>query len=133
MRMNRRAEGSFAETMVAMMVVTIALSAFMSVFAYSLHTADDGDQYISTDFTDGISISDGEFSGIDEDYVSEECARRGYASMVIVLETAGGVDHVYLKLGTSSDTDFTFTKGSFIAPCDDGSQVIVNYEVVAFV
>ncbi len=131
MRMDRKAEGSFAETMVAMMVVTIALTVFMTVFAYSLQS-DDREQPISTDFTESLRIVDGDIVGIDESYVDEECTRRGYSSMVITIETAGDFNHASLLLGNPSDSDFTYVSGMTEIPCDDGSVVAARYEVVAF-
>ena len=131
MRMDKRAEGSFAETMMAMMVVTVALTVFMSVFAYSLST-DDGEQRISTDFLDSLRVEDGEITGVDESYVQEECVRKGYASMVIRIETAGDINKASLSLGESSDSDFTFVRGTAAIPCDDGTTVLASYEVVAF-
>ncbi len=131
MRMDRRAEGSFMETMAAMMVVTIALTVFMTVFAYSLQS-DTREQTISTDFVDSLRIEDGEIVGVDESYISEECTRRGYSSMVITVETAGDVCRTGLRLGESLETDFTYVKGTVDIPCDDGTVVVANYEVVAF-
>ncbi len=131
MRMDRRAEGSFAETMVAMMVVTVALTVFMTVFAYSLQT-EDRELPISTDFTESLRIEDGNIVGIDESYINEECTRRGYSSMVISIETAGDVNRACLLLGHSTDSDFSYVRGTVDIPCDDGTVVIGNYEVVAF-
>ncbi len=131
MRMDKRAEGSFAETMMAMMVVTVALTVFMSVFAYSLST-DEEEQRISTDFLDSLRVEDGEITGIDESYVQEECVRKGYTSMVIRIETAGDINKASLSLGGSSDSDFTFVRGTTSIPCDDGTTVLASYEVVAF-
>ncbi len=131
MRMDRKAEGSFAETMVAMMVVTIALTVFMTVFAYSLQS-DTREQTVSTDFADSLRIEGGEIVGVDGSYVEDECTRRGYSSMLITIETAGDVNGARLVLGRSIDSDFTYVRGTADVPCDDGSVVIVNYEVVAF-
>ncbi len=131
MRMDRRAEGSFAETMMAMMVVTVALTVFMTVFACSLGT-DDREQTISTDFTRSLRYEDGEITGVDETYVREECTRRGYSSMVIRVETAGDINHACLLLGEPYDSDFSFVRGTVSIPCGDGTVVAANYEVVAF-
>ena len=131
MRMDKRAEGSFAETMMAMMVVTIALTVFMAVFAYSL-SSEDEESRISTDFTDSLYVEDGQIKGLDESYIQEECVRKGYSSMVIRVETAGEYNHASLSLGESCDSDFSYMKGTVSLPCDDGTTVLANYEVVAF-
>lgn len=133
MKMNRKAEGSFAETMIAMMVVTIALTAFMGVFAYSCCHNDGPDTRISTDFVKDLRIEGGEIVGVDQSYIDDECTRKGYASMVITVETAGSVNHCSLRIGTGSDSDYSFVRGTIDLPCDDGTVVIANYEVVAFV
>ena len=132
MRMNRRAEGSFAETMIAMMVVTIALAAFMGVFAYSLHTQDSSIR-ISEDFVRDLRIEKGEIVGVDQAYIDEECSRRGYSAMVITVDTAGNLNECHLRLGQGNDHDFTSVSGIVDLRCDDGTVVIARYEVVAFV
>lgn len=131
MRMNGRAEGSFAETLMAMMVVTIALTAFMAVFAYSLN-ANERETPVSTSFVNSLRIEDGQIVGIDESYITEECTRKGYSSMVITLETAGPFGHAYLRLGESSDSDFGYARDTVTVPCDDGTRAALTYEVVAF-
>ena len=133
MKMDRKAEGSFAETMIAMMVVTIALAAFMGLFAYSSAHADGPDTRISTDFVKDLRIEDGSIVGVDQSYIDEECTRKGFSGMVITIETAGSVNHCTLRLGSGADSDFSFVKGTATIPCDDGTTVIANYEVVAFV
>ena len=132
MRMNRKAEGSFAETMIAMMVVTIALTAFMGLFAYSCCHDGGPDVRISTDFVKDLRIEDGRIVGVDQSYIDDECTRKGYSSMVITVETAGNVNHCSLRIGTGSATDYCFVRGTVDLPCDDGTVVIANYEVVAF-
>ena len=133
MKMDRKAEGSFAETMIAMMVVTIALAAFMGLFAYSSAHADGPDTRISTDFVKDLRIEDGNIVGVDQSYIDDECTRKGFSGMVITIETAGSVNHCVLRLGSGTDSDFSFVKGTVTIPCDDGTTVIANYEVVAFV
>ena len=133
MRMNRRAEGSFAETMIAMMVVTIALTAFMGLFAYSCCHTDGSDVRISTDFVKDLRIEDGRIVGVDQSYIDDECTRKGYSAMVITVETAGDLNRCSLRLGEGADSDYSFVRGTINIPCDDGTTVIASYEVVAFV
>lgn len=132
MRMNRKAEGSFAETMMAMMVVTIALAAFMGVFAYSLHTQE-SEVRISTDFVKDLRIENGEIVGVDQSYIDDECTRRGYSAMVITVDTAGSINGYHLRVGQGNGHDFTSVSGTLDLECDDGSVVLARYEVVAFV
>ena len=132
MKMDRKAEGSFAETMIAMMVVTIALAAFMGLFAYSCSHAEGPDTRISTDFVKDLRIENGEIVGVDQSYIDDECTRKGYSSMVITIETAGDLNRCGLRLGEGTDSDFSFVRGTVDIPCDDGTVILASYEVVAF-
>ena len=77
MRKDRRGIGGFMGTMVAMMIVTITISAFMAVFAYT-NLPEAEVPGISTDFLKDILVIDGEITGIDDSYVVEESERKGY-------------------------------------------------------
>ncbi len=132
MRMDRKAEGSFAETMMAMMVVTIALTMFLTMFVHSQQTSAEWDPDISTDFADGLRLENGEITGIDASYLEDECTRKGFSSMVVIISTAGPGEPVTLRLGEPSETEYTYVSGMTVIPCDDGTAVPATYEVVAF-
>ena len=51
---------------------------------------------------------------------------------ILRIETAGDINKASLSLGESSDSDFTFVRGTAAIPCDDGTTVLASYEVVAF-
>ena len=131
MRMNRKAEGSFVETMAAMMVVTIAVTAFMGVLAYT-QVPEEKDLQVSDDFVEDLKIENGVIVGVDQEYIDDECTRKGFSSLVIIVKTVGDNNRAELRIGQSSESDFKAINGLADIPCSDGTTVLVSYEVVAF-
>ncbi len=121
------------ETMVAMMIVTIALSAFMTMFAYS-HVPEQGTPEISTDFLEGLGLNDGSITGLDENYPKEESERRGYRSMTICIKVVGTINDIELNIGESTaGCDQIIDNGTFMIHGEDGARYAAAYEVIAFV
>ena len=133
MKKDRRGIGGFMETMVAMMVVTITISAFMTVFAYTnLPEPDVPD--ISTDFLDCLLIVDEDIVGLDTDYPEKESERRGYLSMTICIKVAGTLHDISLYLGESTpDCDQIIENGTILLKDENGNRHAAVYEVIAFV
>lgn len=130
---DKRGVGGFMESMVAMMVVTIALSMFMTAFAYT-NTGDCEVHDVSTDFLGSLSIEDGTIIGLDEDYLVEESERKGYRSMTVSIKVAGDLMDIELSSGTRTDgCDQIIRNGTFMLPSDDGGRYAAVYEVIAFV
>lgn len=133
MRKDRRGIGGFMETMVAMMIVTITISAFMAVFAYT-NLPEAEVPGISTDFLKDILVIDGEITGIDDSYVVEESERKGYRSMTVCIRSTGDLYDLELNIGTPTyGCDQIIENGIFMLEHDDGSRCAAVYEVVAFV
>ena len=121
------------ETMVAMMVVTITLSSFMTVFAYTnLQESEAPD--ISLDFLNDLRIDNGAIVGLEDNYPELESGRRGYVSMTITIRTVGTVHNLELSLGNPMPGHNQFIEnGSFMIPDVNGERYAAVYEVIAFV
>lgn len=133
MRKDRRGIGGFMETMVAMMIVTIAISAFMTVFTYT--NLDEPEVHdVSTEFLHNLSIEDDEIVGIDPKYPYQETLRMGYVSMTIHLEVVGMAEDVYLDLGNCVEGHDQIVKnGTVMLTDEDGNRYAAFYEVIAFI
>ncbi len=125
--------GGFAEMIVAMMIATIALTAFIGVVAYEAsqdHIRCD----VSTAFLSDLKIVDDKIVGVDNEYINDECAKNAYRSMVISVKVVGFENVQSLRLGTSTDNcETVYANGTVNIPCPDGKVVTAMYEVVAFV
>ena len=133
MRKDRRGIGGFMETMVAMMIVTIALSAFMTMFAYS-NLPEPEVPDVSTDFVEGLRLENGSIVGLDETYPEDESERRGYCSMTICIKVVGRVNDHMLEMGEpTGGCDQIIRNGTFMIPGEDGARYAAAYEVIAFV
>lgn len=119
------------EAMVAMMVATIALTAFLGVMV--LTAAEENEPQISVSFLDALSIEGGEVVGIDEITLQNECARRGYQSMAVKIIARLPAGPVTLNVGEAiGDGSMGFASVTMNIVCDDGTTVVATYEVVAF-
>ena len=133
MRKDRRGIGGFMETMMAMMIVTIAISAFMTVFTYTnLEQSEPAE--ISTDFLDGLSIRNDRIVGLDKDYPEKESLRKGYDSMTVCIRTVGSIHDYQLELGRpTNSSDQIIKNGNIILTSESGERYAAVYEVIAFV
>lgn len=121
------------ETMVAMMIVTIALSAFMTMFAYD-NIPEPEVPDISTDFIEGLYIENGSIMGLEEEYPEKESNRRGYHSMTVCIRVVGTINDCELNIGESTaGCDQIIRNGTFMIPGNDGARYAAAYEVIAFV
>ena len=120
------------EAMTALMIATVALTAFMGFLAYA-QAQDPPEPEVSLTFLQRLSIEDGRISGFDEDYCETECAIRGYDSMAVIItaELPGGTVEIRAG-GTSPGSSVTVESGTVHLPADDGSRVMAHYEVAVF-
>ncbi|MDR0309723.1 MAG: hypothetical protein LBH88_03075 [Candidatus Methanoplasma sp.] len=91
MKFNRRGDLGFPEAIMAAMIVTLSLTAYMGLFA--LNIADDGN--ISVTSIDHrtfscLSLADGEIAGDIESRLVSEMERRGLNGISFICEVPGG-------------------------------------------
>ena len=120
------------EAMTALMIATVALTAFMGFVAYT-QAQDPPEPEVSTVFLKQLRIEDGDIEGLPDDYTERECAIRGYCSMVIDIDAQLPDGEAHLRQGDSSEgCSLTLESGTFLIPADDGTSVMAHYEVAVF-
>ena len=129
---NKRGEGGFMEAMVALMMVTIALTAFLGMLAYSEIGKSDDRVTLDTRFIEDLQIIDGEIVGETEKQLDHFVEKNGLNGARLTVEVAGTLSDASLvrTSGTAvGDNVGTFT-GSFSISSDDGRVFAASYEVV---
>lgn len=120
------------ETMIAMMIVTVAMSTFMSVYAFT-QMNDGGEPEVSIDFLTELELDGTTLVGLDDEFVDGEVSKRGYVSMTIVVTTVGTVKS-YLRLGEYiNGCDQIIRNGTMLIYDQEGRRHAAVYEVIAFV
>ena len=134
MRLNRKGEGGFMESVLAVMVVVISLTAFLSFLALSVSQDHDGDPFIPNDLLDDVRIVGGCIEADLEDRMYCVIERYGYDGMKIILEISDGIYHSSLTQSAGScDSDRIFSKNGLISVrTDDGRSVPVRYSVAVW-
>lgn len=132
MKTDKRAAGGFMEAMTAMMIATVALSAFMGLVAYS-QAQDPPEPDVSTVFVQRLCVEDGCIVGVGPEYIEQECAMNGYDSMVIRVTAELPDGTAVLNLGSPlSDRNMTVEQGTAVLTTDTGDRVIAHYEAAVF-
>ncbi len=133
MRLDKKALGGFYELMLAMMIACIAISSFLGIITYEKAYSEQHHS-VRTDFLDSVTITDGKITGITEYDIEYECQTNGYHSMVVVIDVAGDNGKYDFRLGEITEgKDSVFTNGMMKINSDDGTSVMANFEVIAFV
>lgn len=121
------------ETMMAMMIVTIAMSSFMVAFAYT-NVEEPDNRDVSIDFLDSLRIEDGRIVGFDRNYTVDESERMGYRSMKVFVKTVGGIYDIGFVSGVETDgCDQVIRNGTLMLVDENGARCAAVYEVIAFV
>ena len=134
MRLNSRGEGGFTESMVAVMIVVISLTAFVSFLAFSLSPGAERTADVPTDFLNFVHIVNGNIEADIEDRMIASAELYGFAGMRVDLSAADGTYDSVLTLNVGhQDTDVIHTKGGTIVVKDgNGRSVPVNYSVAVW-
>jgi len=134
MRLNRKGEGGFMGSVLAMMIVVISLTAFLSFLAFSTSQENDRGTEIPADLLNDVYIVSGK---IDADLEGRMCyviERYGYEGMKVILEISDGIYDSSLTVSVGScDTDRIFSKcGVITVMTDDGRCVPVRYTMAVW-
>ena len=129
--MDRKGIGGFMEAMMAMMAVTITLTAFMGILAYADISTDGTD--IDTSFLDGLRIMDGKIYGINEDAIISSISTYDVSGIQVNIDTIGDILYDSLKIRYGTETSMNrFKEGTVTLDSDDGRRVLAHYEVVVW-
>ena len=132
MNMNKRAGGGFMEAMVALMISTLALTAFLGFTAYC-HSSEPPAPEVSTAFLQELELDGGGLTGLTEEDLIRECADNGYESMVVKVEVHAHPP-ISLTLGHPTDgAELDVVHGTMHFKGEDGrSLLLAHYEVAVW-
>ncbi|MCL2148937.1 MAG: hypothetical protein FWH47_06335 [Methanomassiliicoccaceae archaeon] len=92
MRFNKRGELGFPEAIMAVMIVTLSLSAYLGLFALNAANSGGGpDVHIDHRIFDTLVVSRGEVTGDIEMMLVSEAERHGYRGVSVICEVPGGL------------------------------------------
>lgn len=131
MRMGKNAEGGFMEAVAAMMVVTVALSMFLSVVA-TTGSQENGVPEIRTDYLDDLSVSDGAVVGDVSHDMEVQKDFAGFSCIRLRAHVAGGTEVYEITAGTPTEGDVLCETGIILLKDDKGRSVPVVYEVAVW-
>jgi hypothetical protein len=130
MDLNKRGEGGFMESMVAVMIVVLSLTAFLSFLAFSL-SEDTGAErdVMPLDILNDVRIVDGNVEADIEDKMNTAVRMYGLVGMRVILSADDGIYDSKLTVNAGSqDSDNIRTEtGTIIVKADTGRYVPVNY------
>ncbi|MDR0791004.1 MAG: hypothetical protein LBE47_00515 [Methanomassiliicoccaceae archaeon] len=135
MKLNGKGEGGFMESVIAVMVVVITLTAFLSFLAFfTSHNNDKDIDIPATDIFDHVSIVNGSIEADIYDIMTEMIERYGYRGMRVTLSTSGIYDSSLTMNAGTNDSDIILSKnGTIVVRSDDGRSVPVNYSMAVWI
>jgi Tfp pilus assembly protein PilV len=134
MRLNKKGEGGYMESMLAVMVVVISLTAFLSFLAYSSSQHSEKEAEMPSDILDDVRIINGQIEADIEGKMANAIERYGYEGMRVILSVSDGIYDSKLTVSVGShDSDVILSKnGSMIVRSDDGRSVAVTYSMAVW-
>ncbi|MFA6709996.1 MAG: hypothetical protein WC067_01645 [Candidatus Methanomethylophilaceae archaeon] len=135
MRLNKKAECEFMGAMIAVMVITITLTAFIGLLSYisvsdTTETAD-----IETDYLSKLSIKNENIVGDIQSDLQEQIYSKNYKSIRLTVKTIGMIsEDIFSAAAGEEKTDNVISKiGTLILQSDDGRRLAASYEVVVWI
>ena len=122
------------ESIVAVMVIVISLTAFLSFLAFSTTQEIEKEADVPLEILDGIRIVNGSIETDAEERMIIIVERGNYLGIRLTLTMSGIYnDSVILNVG-AFDTDVIISRsGSFIASSDDGRSVPIRYSLAVWI
>lgn len=122
--------GGLMESMAAMMIVIVCLTAFMGLFCYIQMPDDQRDDDFG--FVENLRIEDGQIVGDLHDRLVYIVESNGYSGIEVRVSILGDVNYsdFYDSFGVLRTESVTSNNGSFEITADDGRSLLAGYEVV---
>ena len=120
------------EAMVALMMVTIALTGFLGMLAYSEIGTSDDVVSLDTGFIEDLQIVDGKIVGDTEKQLDRFVEKNGLNGTRLIVKTAGTLSNASMvrSAGTQDGNNVGTITGTFSIGSDDGRTFAASYEVV---
>ena len=124
---DKRGEGGFMEAMLALMMVTVALTAFLSMLAYCEIGVS-----LDTDFIEDARLIDGRIVIEADDRLDRFVDLNGLNGARLSIRIAGTLSDASLtrSSGTEDGDNVSAINGTFPIGSDDGRVFVASYEVV---
>ena len=118
------------EAMVAMMIVTIAMTSFISLIAYNELPTSNDDVMIDTSYL-RFTVVDNKITGDIQDQMELSCEKYGLLGINVDVKLIGPLfdDEKRYQYGITDSENNRVKNGTLRLSCDDGSIVLASYKV----
>ncbi|MBS7383461.1 MAG: hypothetical protein PUK35_01540 [Methanomassiliicoccales archaeon] len=118
------------EAMVAMMIVTIAMTSFISLIAYNELPTFNDDVMIDTSYL-RFTVVDNKITGDIQDQMELSCEKYGLLGINVDVRLIGPLfnDEKRYQCGITDSENNRVKNGTLRLSCDDGSIVLASYKV----
>lgn len=118
------------EAMVAMMIVTIAMTSFISLIAYNELPTFNDDVMIDTSYL-RFTVVDNKNTGDIQDQMELSCEKYGLLGINVDVRLIGPLfnDEKRYQCGITDSENNRVKNGTLRLSCDDGSIVLASYKV----
>ena len=118
------------EAMVAMMIVTIAMTSFISLIAYNELPTFNDDVMIDTSYL-RLTVVDNKITGDIQDQMELSCEKYGLLGINVDVRLIGPLfnDEKRYQCGITDSENNRVKNGTLRLSCDDGSIVLASYKV----
>ena len=118
------------EAMVAMMIVTIAMTSFISLIAYNELPTFNDDVMIDTSYL-RFTVVDNKITGDIQDQMELSCEKYGLLGINVDVRLIGPLfnDEKRYQCGITDSENNRVKNGTLRLSCDDGSIVLASYQV----
>ena len=129
---DKRGEGGFMEAIMALMFVTIALTTFFGILAYSELGNVEGTIDLDTDFIEDLVLKEGKLSGETRSHLQQFIERNHLNGARLDVIVAGPLCNASLRdsVGDANGDNVGSFTGTFPVNSDDGRTFVATYEVV---
>ena len=118
------------EAIVAMMIVTIAMTSFISLIAYNELPTFNDDVMIDTSYL-RFTVVDNKITGDIQDQMELSCEKYGLLGINVDVRLIGPLfnDEKRYQCGITDSENNRVKNGTLRLSCDDGSIVLASYKV----
>ena len=129
---DKKGEGGFMEALTALMVVSVALTAFIGLLAYSEIGYKDNRIDLDTEFIEDLELRDGRLCGETHQQLERFVDRNGLNGARLNVSVAGPLSDAKMtdRTGCENGDNIATVNGSFPLRSDDGRSFVASYEVV---
>ena len=129
---DKRGEGGFMEAVVAFSAVTIALTIFLGLLAYSELGIAEGPKELDTEFIEKMTIQNGRIVGYDGSHIDRFVERNGLNGAEVKVSVAGHLSNASLdeRTGITDGNNVDTVTGTFSIHSDDNRTFVASYEVI---